>query len=118
MKREKNPGEKNKYDVIRHILKDYASRENPITRKEIEDNYREQAEKNVKSRLVLEAIIKEEKIEASQEEVDEKIKEMATSYGRKEEELRKNEALVEYLRNSVKTEKAIELIVKNAKIKK
>ena len=49
---------------------------------------------------------------------DEKIKEMATSYGRKEEELRKNEALVEYLRNSVKTEKAIELIVKNAKIKK
>ena len=32
------------------------------TRKEIEDNYREQAEKNVKSRLVLEAIIKEEKI--------------------------------------------------------
>ena len=39
------------------------------TRKEIEDNYREQAEKNVKSRLVLEAIIKEEKIEASQEEV-------------------------------------------------
>ena len=64
------------------------------------------------------AIIKEEKIEASQEEVDEKIKEMATSYGRKEEELRKNEALVEYLRNSVKTEKAIELIVKNAKIKK
>ena len=88
------------------------------TRKEIEDNYREQAEKNVKSRLVLEAIIKEEKIEASQEEVDEKIKEMATSYGRKEEELSKNEALVEYLRNSVKTEKAIELIVKNAKIKK
>ncbi len=37
MKREKNPGEKNKYDVIRHILRDYASRENPITRKEIED---------------------------------------------------------------------------------
>lgn len=37
MKREKNPGEKNKYDVIRHILRDHASRENPITRKEIED---------------------------------------------------------------------------------
>ena len=27
-----------------------------------------------------------------------KIKEMATSYGRKEEELSKNEALVEYLK--------------------
>ena len=67
---------------------------------------------------LIKRLLEEEKIEASQEEVDEKIKEMATSYGRKEEELSKNEALVEYLRNSVKTEKAIELIVKNAKIKK
>ena len=88
------------------------------TRKEIEDNYREQAEKNVKSRLVLETIIKEEKIEASEDEINAKVKEMATSYGKEEEELKKNEALVEYLRNSIKTEKAIELIIKNAKIKK
>ena len=83
-----------------------------------ENNYREQAEKNVKSRLVLEAIIKEEKIEASEEEVNAKVKEMATNYGRKEEELSKNEALKEYLSNTIKTEKAIDLIVKNAKIKK
>ena len=88
------------------------------TRKEIEDNYKEQAEKNVKSRLVLEAIIKEEKLEASDDEVSAKIKEMATNYGRKEEELNKNEALKEYLANNIKTEKAIDLIVKNAKIKK
>ena len=81
------------------------------TRKEIEDNYRAQAEKNVKSRLVLEAIIKEEKIEASDDEVAEKLKEMAKSYGRKEEELSKNEALVEYLRNNVKIEKAIKIII-------
>ena len=88
------------------------------TKKEIEDNYKEQAEKNVKSRLVLEAIIKEEKLEASDDEVSAKIKEMATNYGRKEEELNKNEALKEYLANNIKTEKAIDLIVKNAKIKK
>ena len=88
------------------------------TRKEIEDNYKEQAEKNVKSRLVLEAIIKEEKLEASDDEVSAKIKEMATNYGRKEEELNKNEALKEYLANNIKTEKAIDLIVKSAKIKK
>ena len=88
------------------------------TRKEIEDNYKEQAEKNVKSRLVLEAIIKEEKLEASDDEVSAKIKEMATNYGRKEEELNKNEALKEYLANNIKTGKAIDLIVKNAKIKK
>ena len=88
------------------------------TRKEIEDNYKEQAEKNVKARLILEAIINAEKLEASEEEVAEKVKEMATSYGKKEEELNKNEALKEYISNNIKTEKAIELIIKNAKIKK
>lgn len=87
------------------------------TRKEIEENYKEQAEKNVKSRLILEAIIKEEKIESTDEEINAKIKEMATNYGRKEEELSKNEALKEYIANTIKTEKAIELIIKNAKIK-
>lgn len=87
------------------------------TRKEIEENYKEQAEKNVKSRLILEAIIKEEKIESIDEEINAKIKEMATNYGRKEEELSKNEALKEYIANTIKTEKAIELIIKNAKIK-
>ena len=88
------------------------------TRKEIEDNYKEQAEKNVKSRLILEEIIKEEKLEASEEEISEKIKEMASNYGKKEDDLNKNEALKEYLANSIKTEKSIELIIKNAKIKK
>ena len=88
------------------------------TRKEIEDKYKEQAEKNVKSRLILEEIIKEEKLEASEEEISEKIKEMASNYGKKEDDLNKNEALKEYLANSIKTEKAIELIIKNAKIKK
>ena len=88
------------------------------TREDVANNYKEQAEKNVKSRLVLEAIIKEEKIEVEPAEVESKIKEMATSYGKKEEELNKNEALKEYITNNIKTEKAIELIVKNAKTKK
>ena len=42
---------------------------------------------------------------------------MAKSYGRKEEDLTKNESLKEYIANTIKTEKAIELIIKNAKIK-
>lgn len=88
------------------------------TRKDIEENYRAQADKNVRARLVLEAIIKAENLESTDEEVENKIKEMATSYGKKEEELNKNEALKEYIVNNIKTEKAIELIIKNAKIKK
>ena len=42
---------------------------------------------------------------------------MATNYGRKEEELLGNEELKQYLENSMKTEKAVQYIVDNAKIK-
>lgn len=87
------------------------------TRAEIEDNYKVQAEKNVKARLVIEAIIKEENIAASEEEIAEKLKEMANNYGRKIEDLEKNEHLKEYISESIKAEKAIDLIVENAKIK-
>ena len=87
------------------------------TRAEIEDNYKAQAEKNIKARLVIEAIIKEENIAASEEEIAEKLKEMANNYGRKIEDLEKNEHLKEYIEESIKAEKAIDLIVKNAKIK-
>lgn len=87
------------------------------TRKEIEDNYKEQAEKNVKARLIVEAIIKEEKIEADEKEVKAKLEEMATAYGRKVEDLEKNENLKQYIEESVKSEKAVEFVIKNAKIK-
>ena len=87
------------------------------TETEIRDNFKEQAERNIKSRLVLEAIVKVEKIEATPEEIDEKIKEMAKQYGRKEDELLANEQLKEYVKGNLETEKAIDFIVKNAKQK-
>ena len=87
------------------------------TETEIRDNFKEQAERNIKSRLVLEAIVKAEKIEATPEEIDEKIKEMAKQYGRKEDELLANEQLKEYIKGNLETEKAIDFIVKNAKKK-
>ncbi len=87
------------------------------TEAEIRDNFKEQAERNIKSRLVLEAIVKAEKIEATPEEIDEKIKEMAKQYGRKEDELLANEQLKEYIKGNLETEKAIDFIVKNAKKK-
>ena len=87
------------------------------TRKEVEDEYRPQAEKNVKARLILEAIIKAEKIEAEDKEISEKIKEMATNYGRNEEELSKNESFKEYVAETIKSEKAVKFIIDNAKMK-
>lgn len=78
--------------------------------------YESQAAESVKTRLVLEAIVKAEKIEATDAEIEEKIKEMATNYGKKEEDLLNNENLKDYLKNNITTEKAIQFIVDNAKI--
>ena len=87
------------------------------TEAEVRESFKDQAEKSIKSRLVLEAIVKAENFEVTSEEVGEKIKEMASQYGRKEEELAENEQLKEYIENNLKTQKAIEFIVKNAKKK-
>lgn len=87
------------------------------TENDIRENFKEQAEKSIKSRLILEAIVKAEKFNVSPEELENKIKEMAKQYNRNEEELLKNEQLKEYIEENIKTEKAVEFIVKNAKKK-
>ena len=85
------------------------------TEEEIRKEYEPQAIEAIKSRLVLEAVIKAEKIEASEEEVKAKMEEMAKSYGKDVEELSKNENLKKYLEDGIKSEKALEFIVANAK---
>ena len=88
------------------------------TEDDMRNEFKEQAERSVKSRLVLDAIIETEKIENSEEEINEKLKEMAKTYGKSEEEISKNEQLKKYIEDTMKTEKAIKFIVENAKIKK
>ncbi len=87
------------------------------TMEDFRNEYKEQAEKSVKSKLVLEAIAKDAKIEVSDEDIASKLEEMAKNYNRKVEELQENENLKNYLKESMKTEKAIDYIVENAKIK-
>ena len=87
------------------------------TMEEFRSEYKEQAETAVKSRLVLEAVGKEAGIEVKEEEISAKIKEMAENYGRKEEEVKDNPELVKYVGESLKTEKTIDFLVENAKIK-
>lgn len=85
------------------------------TEEEMRKEYEPQAIEAIKSRLVLEAIIKAEKIEASEEEIKAKMEEMAKNYGKKVEELSENENLKNYLEEGIKSEKALEFIVENAK---
>ena len=88
------------------------------TREEMQKEYEPQAIEAIKSRLALEAVIKAEKIEVADVDVDEKIKEMAKNYGREnDEEFLKNENVRNYIKQGLESEKAIEFLVENAKIK-
>lgn len=82
------------------------------------DEMKETAEKNVKSRLVIEAIIKAEDIKPEDKEVEEKLKEMAKNYQKTEEEMLQNTYLKDYIAENMKVEKAIQFVIDNAKFKK
>ena len=77
----------------------------------------EQAKIAVKTRLVLEAIIEAEKIEAEPSKTQEKVEEMAKAYGKKVEEIKENENFMEYITKTLKQEAVIDFLVNNAKIK-
>ena len=87
------------------------------TEADMRKEFEEQAQIQVKTKLVLEAIVNKENIQAPEEDVKAKLEEMAAMYGNKVEELEKNESLKKYVEETVKTEKAIAFIVDNAKIK-
>ncbi len=88
------------------------------TKEEMQKEYEPQATEAIKSRLALEAIIKAEKIEVTDTDVEEKMKEMAKNYGKEnDEEFLKNENVKKYIKQGLESEKAIEFLVENAKIK-
>ena len=89
------------------------------TKEDMQKEYEPQAIEAIKSRLAIEAVIKAEKIEVPEIDVDEKIKEMAKNYGKEnDEEFLKNENVRNYIKQGLESEKAIDFLVDNAKIKK
>lgn len=87
------------------------------TAEEVKKEYEPQAIEAIKSRLALEAIVKAEKIEASEEKINEKLEEMAKNYGKTAEELKANENVKNYIKEGIESQEAIEFLVKNSKIK-
>jgi len=85
------------------------------TEAEFKKEYEPQAIDAIKSRLALEAIIKAEKIEATDADVKAKLEEMAKNYGKTAEELEKNDSIKEYIKQGIENEKAISFLVENAK---
>ena len=87
------------------------------TKEEFRKENEQQAKISVKTRLILEEIIKEEKIEPEEEAINTKVTEMADTYGKSAEELKQNEQFMNYIKNFIVNEKVVKFLVDNAKIK-
>ena len=83
-------------------------------REDFREEMKPQAEISVKTRLVLEAVCKDAKIEATEEEINEKIAELAKTYGKSEDELKQNEEFKKYISSSIESEKVVIYIIDNA----
>lgn len=80
------------------------------------EQMRPQAEKRIKSRLVLEAVAAAEGIEVSDEEVDEKIEEMAKMYGMEASQIKETirEEDTAQIKEDIKVEKAVDFVTEAA----
>ncbi len=88
------------------------------TEEQFKKEYEPQAIDAIKSRLAIEVVIKSEKIEATDEEINAKIEEMAANYGKEPKELQENANIRDYIKNGIENEKAMEFLVANSKEKK
>ena len=82
------------------------------------ETFKANAEKQVKTQLVVDKIIKDEKIEVTAEEIDAKIKEQATAMGKDFEEYKKNmnERQISYFENNALIEKMFAFLMANNNI--
>lgn len=89
------------------------------TMESFREGFKEQAEKQVRTTLVIEQIAKEEGIEANQEEIDEKIAEMSKMYNMEIEKLKEllRPEDIEGISKEVAFVKAIEMLVNKASVK-
>jgi trigger factor len=86
---------------------------------EFRNNYRERAEKEIKVDLVLNAIAKTENIEVTEEDIDNRVKEMAEQYKQEPATLRQwleNGGNMEPLKKSVVIDKTVDFLMEKAKL--
>ncbi len=85
------------------------------TRDEYKKNFEEDARKTVLHQLIIEKLIKEENITASEEEIAEKVAEQAKSVGKEAEEYRKSmdPRQIEYIENDIKITKLFDFLQAN-----
>lgn len=97
-------------------IEDYLKYMNK-TMDEYKNEFKPQATEIVKSQLAIEKIIETEKIEATDEEVDEKLKDMAEKQGRPVPEVKKNARQLDYIKNEIIIKKLFDLLKSANEIK-
>ena len=88
------------------------------TEDQVKEMYRPEAKNRVKMQLVLEAGVKAEKIEPTEEDVEKAVADEAERAGREVEEFKKtlNDRQKEYLKENAAIRKFVDLIVASAKV--
>ena len=77
----------------------------------LKDQYKEEALKRIKFRLILEAIIKEEKIKVTDKEIDAEVEEIAKKYNMTKEEVKKQyDNSLDYIKYDLEVRKAFNII--------
>ena len=86
-----------------------------VTVSDFRKNYEEQAKKNVLNQLIISQLIKDEKLEATEEEVDAKVAEQAASVNKTAEEYKKNmdPRQFDYIRNDIVITKLFNFLKEN-----
>jgi trigger factor len=86
-----------------------------VSEADFRKNYQAQAEKNVKNQLIIAQIIDQEKIEASEEELDEKIAAQAASVEKDAAEYKKtmDPRQIEYIKNDILVTKLFDFLKAN-----
>ena len=82
-------------------------------REALKEQYKEEALKRIKYRLILEEIIKAEKIEATDKEIEDKIEELAKKYNMTKEEVKKQYGdNLDYIKYDLEVNKAFDIMKK------
>lgn len=86
------------------------------TEEDLHKQYEADADKRVKTNLVIEAIAKAEEFEASDEEIEKEINDLASEYNMEVEQVR-NLLSADMLKHDIAMKKAVEVVTSTAKVK-
>ncbi len=88
------------------------------TQEQMIDEFKPDAEKRVKSRLIVEAVAKQEGIEATEEDIEKELAAMAAQYGMAQSQIKSifGEDNMDYLKKDILSRKAIDLMYEAAEI--